>query len=263
MHCGVCFHGLTNHPAKGVQVVVKHVTYWALFGAHQFWQLANLCQTFVTDLFDLAKCSSKVLVFQTVERDVAYGILPCVAGFFGQSPHRHHVVHHGFSGFVHHRAHGPQVRVCLVLAYQLVDLSVFEVNQELGAILLVRPAHLIQTHALKNTTGNLRGAFAGVSVLGGVLVNQGVDFCGWSHAFGGVHLPQACCFLLNQRTLLEVFQQQLGVVLCLAVQAHGVELAQLVAHGPIKLLPQSVLNRGSSVSNLCAKLGRVARFSRG
>ena len=61
---------------------------------------------------------------------------------------------------------------------------------------------------------------------------------------------------------MEVFQQGLGVVLCLTVQAHRVELAQTVTHGTIKLLAQAMLDCGCGIRNLRTELDAVARLGR-
>ena len=262
LHSRIILHGLANHPAERVQVVLKDVANGALFGAHQLWQLTQLGQALVADLLDLAERSAEVLVAQTVERHVADHILPSFPGFFGQAADGHHVVHHCNTRLVHRLAHGLQVWVCVVLGHKLVDLGVFEVNQEARAVFSVGPTHLIQAHTFEHTAGDLGSTFTVVPVLLTPCVDQGIHLGRGAHTVDALHNPQTCCWVFDQPAHLEVFQQGLGVVLCLTVQTHRVELAQTVTHGTVKLLAQAMLDCGCGIRNLRTELDAVARLGR-
>ena len=156
-----------------------------------------------------------------------------------------------------------QIGVCVVLGHQLVDLGVLEVQEEVRAVFLVGAAHLGQTDPFEHAAGDLGSPLAVVSVLGTPCVDHGVHLSRRPHAVDALHHPQARCRVFDQPAYLEVFQQGLGVVLCLTVQAHGVELAKAVAHGTVELLAQAMLDRSRSIRNLGTELNGVARFGRG
>ena len=131
-------------------------------------------------------------------------------------------------------------------------------NQEVRAVFPVGAAHLVETNTFQHTAGNLGGTLTVVSVLLAPCVDQGIHLSRGPHAVDALHNPQTSCWVFDQPAHLEVFQQGLGVVLCLTVQAHRVELAKAVTHGTVKLLAQAMLDCGRSIRNLSAELDAVA-----